>query len=139
VGHSARLNHELLGVLSEALQLPEREYLLKRQTCDICHISWPFYPSMPLKPLKNQEMKRLNANTDYCQVTLLFQDMMDGLEIHDGEAFRPVIPKPGTVVINIGDMMERQTNGRWKSSFASGCGPKRVRDGSDRTGPKNWR
>lgn len=37
---------------------------------------------------------------------------MDGLEIHDGEAFRPVIPKPGTVVINIGDMIERQTNGR---------------------------
>lgn len=110
------LNHSLLQSLCECLQL-EQDYLSRNQTKNICHMSWQYYPSMPLKPLQNSEFKRLNAHTDFGQLTLLFQDAVGGLEIHDGEKFRPIVPIPNTVVINVGDMLERQTNGRWKSAL----------------------
>ena len=50
--------------------------------------------------------------------------MVGGLEVHDGEVFRPVIPKPGTVIINVGDMLERQSNGRWKSALHQVAAPR---------------
>lgn len=65
--------------------------------------------------------RRLGAHTDYDQLTLLFQDTVGGLEVHDEEidTFRPVHQTPGTVVVNMGNLLEKQTNGRWKSAFAS--------------------
>ena len=78
---------------------------------------------MPVAPLKNRDLRRLNAHTDFGQLTLLFQDMVGGLEVHDGQVFRPVVPKPGTVIINVGDMLERQTNGRWKSALHQVAAP----------------
>ncbi len=50
---------------------------------------------------------------------MLFQAQIGGLEVHDGEYYKPIVPKPGTIILNVGDMLERQTNGRWKSFLAS--------------------
>ncbi|KJZ74148.1 hypothetical protein HIM_06379 [Hirsutella minnesotensis 3608] len=67
---------------------------------------------MPLETLQ----RRLNAHTDNAGQTMVFQDSVGGLEVHDGHGFTPVVPRRGTVVLNVGDMLERQTNGRWKSA-----------------------
>ncbi|KAH8597684.1 hypothetical protein B0O99DRAFT_567851 [Bisporella sp. PMI_857] len=119
-----RLEHALLRCLSLALGLSDPDYLSKNQTRDICHMNLAYYPSMPVVPLKTGQLRRLNAHTDFGQLTLLFQDMVGGLEVHDGHVFRPVIPKPGTVIINVGDMLERQTNGRWKSALHQVAAPR---------------
>lgn len=119
-----RLQHALLVYLCEALGLTDTEHLSRQQTRDVCHMSWAFYPSMPLEPLQNRQLRRLNAHTDFGQLTLLFQDMVGGLEVHDGHMFRPVMPKPGTVIINVGDMLERQSNGRWKSALHQVAAPR---------------
>lgn len=120
------LNHALLRTCSEALKLPSEDYLAQRQTRNVCHMSWAFYPQMPVGPLQDQSLRRLNAHTDFGQLTLLFQDNVGGLEIHDGQIFRPVIPRPGTVVINVGDLLERQTNGRWKSALHQVVAPREL-------------
>jgi isopenicillin N synthase-like dioxygenase len=57
------------------------------------------------------------AHTDYGCITLLWQDQNGGLQVQDrttGEwlAARPV---PGTIVINVGDLLERWSNKRFMS------------------------
>lgn len=57
-------------------------------------------------------------HTDYGMVTLLFQDMVGGLEVLDREGeWQAVTPIPGAVIINSGDMMERWTNTRYRSTL----------------------
>ncbi|KFY80239.1 hypothetical protein V499_00867 [Pseudogymnoascus sp. VKM F-103] len=88
---------------------------------------------MPTSPLMNREARRLNAHTDFGQLTILFQDMVGGLEIHDDEAgiYRPVLPKAGTVIVHIGDMLEKQSNGRWKSALHHVTGPRQSMYGKE--------
>jgi isopenicillin N synthase-like dioxygenase len=61
---------------------------------------------------------RCSAHSDFGTITLLFQDSNGGLEVEDPQApdsFLPVPPVPGTVIVNCGDLMQRWSNGRWRS------------------------
>jgi isopenicillin N synthase-like dioxygenase len=57
-------------------------------------------------------------HTDHGIVTILWQDGLGGLEVmgKDGEYF-PVPPIRGSYVINIGELMKRWTNGRFKATI----------------------
>jgi isopenicillin N synthase-like dioxygenase len=111
----------LMRCLCEILGISDLDFLSKQQTPgkNRSHMSWLHYLSMLAAPLQSSESRRLNVHTDFGQLTLLFQDTVGGLEIHDDAAgiFRPVLPKPGTVIVHIGDMLEKQSNGRWKSAL----------------------
>ena len=88
------------------------------------------YPDQIEDPLLGQ--LRYGAHTDYGGLTILRQDSAPGgLEICDQigqwrEA--PVIP--GSFIINIGDMMSRWTNGRWRSTLHRVTNPPRHISGS---------
>lgn len=59
------------------------------------------------------------AHTDYGCVTLLLSDSIPGalqVQLKDG-TWLPADPLPGAFVVNIGDMIERWTNGLWKSTM----------------------
>lgn len=59
------------------------------------------------------------AHTDYGCVTLLLTDPTPGalqVQLKDG-SWLPADPIPGAFVVNIGDMIERWTNGIWKSTM----------------------
>ncbi|KKK17647.1 hypothetical protein ARAM_002924 [Aspergillus rambellii] len=103
----------------------EPDSLCRKQTLNFGHVSFLHYPAMVLQPQSGGEARRLNAHTDYGVLTLVFQDAVGGLEVHDGHVFRPVIPKPGTIVVNLGDMLERQSNGRWKSALHQVVAPRK--------------
>ncbi|KAF1847419.1 Clavaminate synthase-like protein [Cucurbitaria berberidis CBS 394.84] len=111
----------LMRCLCEVVGMKDLDFLSKQQTPgkNRSHMSWLHYLSMPASPLRSRDARRLNIHTDFGQLTLLFQDNIGGLEIHDDSAniFRPVLPKPGTVIVHIGDMLEKQSNGRWKSAL----------------------
>jgi isopenicillin N synthase-like dioxygenase len=60
----------------------------------------------------------MGAHTDYGIVTVLWADAVPGLEIlrPDG-TWLPVVPVPGALLINLGDLLARWSNDRWLSTM----------------------
>jgi len=73
---------------------------------------------------------RINPHTDFGLCTLLFQDMVGGLEVdpfHTG-AFIPATPVPGTCVINVADLLQRLSNDKLRSTRHRVTAPKVSRE-----------
>jgi isopenicillin N synthase-like dioxygenase len=68
----------------------------------------------------------VGEHTDYGLLTLLLQDDNGGLQVHTPQGWVDAPPLPDTFVCNIGDMLERLTNGWYRST------PHRVRNTSGR-------
>ena len=71
----------------------------------------------PPQPEPTGEHIRAGAHEDINTITLLLGAEEAGLELQtrDGR-WIPVSPKPGELVVNIGDMLQRLTNGRLRST-----------------------
>ncbi|KAF2449411.1 Clavaminate synthase-like protein [Karstenula rhodostoma CBS 690.94] len=76
-------------------------------------LTTPVSPDAPITSLSCGE------HTDYGCVTLLLTDPTPGalqVLLKDGTTWLNADPIPGAFVVNIGDMIERWTNGLWKST-----------------------
>ncbi len=75
-----------------------------------------YYPPHP--PAAEDDQFGLAAHTDFGCITLLWQDDNGGLEVHDRTAntWIPAPPIPGTLVVNVGDLLGRWTNDRYAST-----------------------
>jgi isopenicillin N synthase-like dioxygenase len=73
-----------------------------------------FYPS---QTVDENDRFGVAPHTDYGGLTLLAQDNVGGLEVKalNGEWVKAV-PMPGTIVVNVGDLMGRWTNDRFHSN-----------------------
>lgn len=68
----------------------------------------------------------VGEHTDYGLLTLLLQDEVPGLQVRTPQGWLDAPPLPGTLVCNIGDMLDRLTGGTYRST------PHRVRNASGR-------
>lgn len=129
-GECEELMHELLDALSLALKLSPAHSLARFHSASLFNMDLLHYPAIPTQALLSGTHTRIPAHSDFGTLTLLFQDAIGGLEIADpGSAptgtsagferegrFRKVEPVPGTVVVNVGYLLMRWSNGRWKST-----------------------
>ncbi len=75
-----------------------------------------------------QDLWGVGEHTDYGLLTLLAQDEHGGLQVHSRGEWIEVPADPDVIICNIGDMLDRLTEGRYRST------PHRVRNtsGQDR-------
>jgi isopenicillin N synthase-like dioxygenase len=109
------LGREMLCAFALALNLPENYF-----------DAWLNTPMTTLGPLHyppqtghiTQAQLGAGAHTDYGCLTLLAQDASGGLQVRNGaKQWVDAPPVPGSYVVNIGDMMERWTNGVFTSTL----------------------
>lgn len=61
--------------------------------------------------------KGAGAHTDWNALTILLQDDVGGLQLYDRRVgWVPAAPVPGTLIVNIGDMLARWTNDLFRST-----------------------
>ncbi|KAF5353767.1 hypothetical protein D9757_012947 [Collybiopsis confluens] len=91
------------------------------------------YPQALTSVFESGKKGRVGTHTDFGTATLLFQDDCGGLEVEHpsrpGE-FMHVPPIPGTVLLNIGDLLMRWSNDTLKSTLHRVRAPPR-RDGDN--------
>lgn len=124
---------ELTGHLAQlsalALELPE-DYLAPWYIDPSLTLRFVHYPDQPEPPAPGQ--LRYGAHHDYGGLTILRQDQAPGgLEICDRSGrWHEAGVVPNSFVINVGDLMARWTNGRWRSTLHRVSNPDRSLTGS---------
>ena len=119
------LGHRLMAALSLSLGLPAR-YFWDRYTHDPLTLFRIFHYPTSSTPPGEVDSWGVGEHTDYGVLTLLLQDDVGGLSVKTGGRYVAAPPIPGSLVCNIGDMLERMTGGLYKST------PHRVRNTSGR-------
>lgn len=126
----ATLVHQVLDSLSIALNVPEPG-LSPTHTKNQFQLRLLHYPAIEASELANQKRSRINAHSDFGTLTLLFQDAVGGLEVEDPHrpgVFGPALPIRDTVLVNVGDLMARWSNERWRSTVHRVSVPRSASD-----------
>ena len=113
-----RLGWSMFRAFAAALDLPADTFL---KTIDrpISRGSMIYYPPQP--PDMGAEQFGVSTHTDYGCLTLLYQDNTGGLQVQGSDgAWLMAHPIPGTFVVNVGDLLARWSNDRFRSHPAPG-------------------
>jgi len=130
-GAVSGLADRLMDLFALGLDLPE-DFFAPTIDQAISALRVLNYPNQPVAPLEGQ--LRAGAHTDYGSLTILLQEQAPGgLEVQglDG-TWHPVPATPGAFVVNLGDLMARWTNDRWRSTMHRVVNPPRDARGSTR-------
>jgi isopenicillin N synthase-like dioxygenase len=107
-----RLGHTLMAGVAASLGLAE-SYFAERYTGDPLILFRIFnYPAMPVP----EGSWGVGEHTDYGLLTILNQDGTGGLQVRARSGWIDAPPVPGSFVCNIGDMLDRLTGGRYRST-----------------------
>jgi isopenicillin N synthase-like dioxygenase len=102
-------------VLSKALGM-DQDFFVQYHRGENVSLRLLYYPSSGIDDIAAGQLGA-GAHTDYGMMTLLFQKDIGGLEVQDvAGIWHPVAPDNNTIVINTGDLMERWTNGKYRST-----------------------
>lgn len=107
-----RAAQALLAAMALALGL-DADWFRRHYTADPTVLFRVFrYP--PQAP--GQEGWGVGEHTDYGLLTLLLQDDVPGLQVRTPDGWIDAPPLPGTLLCNLGDMLDRLTGGAWRST-----------------------
>jgi isopenicillin N synthase-like dioxygenase len=113
-----QLCHRLMAGLALSLGL-EESYFADHYTADPLTLFRIFnYP-----PPREPTLWGVGEHTDYGLLTVLLQDDVGGLEVRSRSGWVPAPPLPGSLVCNIGDMLDRMTRGVYRSTPHRVCNP----------------
>jgi isopenicillin N synthase-like dioxygenase len=116
------LGQQVLASMAEGLGLP-RDWFRTTLTADPTILFRIFrYPPHPVEADTDGTRWGVAEHSDYGLLTLLAHDGTPGLEVRVGETWIPAPHDPDLVICNLGDMLDRLTGGRYRST------PHRVRN-----------
>jgi len=124
------LSGNLLRIFAVAANMPEEHFtpLIQKH---FSIMSVHHYPALKEPPLPGQ--LRTGAHTDYGALTILAMTSANGgLEVEHQGNWMPVSPPEGALVVNLGDMMQRWTNGKWVSTMHRVVTPDNLHDAMSR-------
>lgn len=106
----------ILEAISFGLSLPndEKNDFLQLHSGHNNQLRYLHYPPVETEKIERKVIGRMPAHQDWSSFTMLFQDDVGGLELehpHHRGTFLAAKPIPGACVVNIGDMLQRFTNG----------------------------
>lgn len=109
------LGHTLMSGVALSLGLSE-SYFAERYTGDPLILFRIFNYPVDLAPAESDPRWGVGEHTDYGLLTILKQDDSGGLQVKSRSRWVPAPPVPGSFVCNIGDMLDRMTGGRYRST-----------------------
>jgi isopenicillin N synthase-like dioxygenase len=114
---AARVAREITRVMAVALKLDENFFAgYQDHSLDVLRMNNYRVPTEP-KRLEPGQIG-MGAHTDYGIVTVLWADRIRGLQILDSDGvWHDVVPAPGALLVNLGDLLARWTNDRWISTL----------------------
>lgn len=112
-----RVARVLTSVFADALHLPEGFFgHFTDHSIEVLRLN--NYALPPGRVDLDADLTGMGEHTDFGIVTVLWADRVAGLQVlgHDG-AWHDVMPAPGALLVNLGDLMARWTNDRWVSTL----------------------
>ncbi len=106
--------YKIQRVLAKILKT-ESDFFVKYHNGENVSLRLLHYPPTDASNIAEGQLGA-GAHTDYGMITLLFQNGVSGLQVLDGNQWVDAEPVDNTIVVNTGDLMERWTNGRFKST-----------------------
>lgn len=116
--HAAAVARRLTRIFACALGLPEDYFVaFTDHSLDVLRMNHYAMPA-GVSRVETDQMG-MGAHTDFGIVTVLWADAVTpGLQILDGQgAWHDVVPAPGALLVNLGDLLARWTNDRWISTM----------------------
>jgi len=109
------LGDRVLIMLALSLEVPEDFFA---QYYDMPNTTLGLLRYAPHPAAAKPNQLGAGAHTDWGAITLLAQDELGGLEVRNVEGdWIQAKPIPGTFVVNLGDLMQRWTNGLYRSNM----------------------
>ncbi|KAK6077943.1 2OG-Fe(II)oxygenase superfamily protein [Seiridium cupressi] len=110
------LASDLLRVIALSLDL-EENFFAQFADGAVATMRLLHYPSQP-KDAEEKLTRGIGAHTDFGAITMLLQDEVDGLQVWDqrNQTWIDVEPTKGALVVNLGNLMQRWTNEKYKSN-----------------------
>jgi isopenicillin N synthase-like dioxygenase len=107
--------HRMQRILASALDVDE-DFFVNKHRGENVTLRLLYYPDTGVDEIAESQLGA-GEHTDYGLLTLLFQDDVGGLEVSDANGnWIAVEPVPTSIVVNSGDLLERWTNGIYRST-----------------------
>ncbi|WP_109481745.1 2-oxoglutarate and iron-dependent oxygenase domain-containing protein [Paraburkholderia sp. C35] len=106
----------LLRAVAAGLGVSE-DFFAPRYTKRMQRTQMVYYPPQP--PQSDEQQFGVAPHTDYGCITLLWQDRVGGLQVREiaNETWIDAPPIEGSFVVNVGDLLARWTNDRFRSTL----------------------
>ncbi|HYP83660.1 isopenicillin N synthase family dioxygenase [Variovorax sp.] len=105
--------HQVLRAMADSLGI-DTNFFVARCRQPFTNMRLVHYPP---QPKAQEEGIGARAHTDKGLITLLLNDANGGLHVEsDSGAWIDAPPRPGALIINVGDLLTRWTNGRFRSA-----------------------